>query len=195
MKQIKKIDGRRPSLRDRRTAKTKQAILESAQQLFASRGYAETGIREIAAGADVNSALIARYFGSKLNLFERVLRVSLDVSLFKEVPRETFGVTLAEIFCTAESDAAKVIPVLVFAAGDASARALVLEILEELVLTPLEEWFGGVEAEDRAAQLLMVVTSFFTFRLMLPIRPLEGRVSPGMFRWLAKSLQDIVDYK
>lgn len=187
------IHDKKPSVRDRRTAETKQAIMESAQLLFSSLGYAETGVRDIAAGANVNSALITRYFGSKLELFEAVLRNSLDVSLFQEVPRETFGTTLAEVFCSAESNAAKVIPTLVFAAGDTAARELTLRLLEELVLCPLREWFGGHEAEDRAAQLLMVVTSFFTFRLMLPIRPLQGRVSPGVRKWLAKSLQDIID--
>lgn len=55
----------RSSIRQIQTGQTKSAILEAAQRLFSSRGYSETGVRDIAAEAGVNPALISRYFGSK----------------------------------------------------------------------------------------------------------------------------------
>ena len=43
--------------------------MEAAEQLFAERGVRAVSIRDIAAAAGVNSALIAYHFGSKEELF------------------------------------------------------------------------------------------------------------------------------
>lgn len=44
-------------------------LLDAAEELFASRGYADVGIREIADRAGVNLALIKYHFGSKKHLY------------------------------------------------------------------------------------------------------------------------------
>jgi AcrR family transcriptional regulator len=51
-----------------------EALIESATELFAERGTEGASVREIAAGAGVNHALVFRHFGSK----ERLVRVVLD---------------------------------------------------------------------------------------------------------------------
>ncbi len=48
-------------------------ILEAADTLFGRRGYDGTSMRDIAAAAGVNKALVFYYFGNKDKLFERVL--------------------------------------------------------------------------------------------------------------------------
>ncbi|MFN8244879.1 MAG: TetR family transcriptional regulator [Ferruginibacter sp.] len=45
-------------------------IMESAEALFAERGFAGTSVRDIADKADVNLAMISYYFGSKEKLLE-----------------------------------------------------------------------------------------------------------------------------
>jgi AcrR family transcriptional regulator len=57
--------GRRP----RDAAATKQALLGAAQSLFGQRGFEGATIREIGECAGVDAALIARYFGSKADLY------------------------------------------------------------------------------------------------------------------------------
>lgn len=52
---------------------TKETILESALKLFSSKGFEGTSVREIAADAGVNVAMINYYFGSKEKLFESVV--------------------------------------------------------------------------------------------------------------------------
>ena len=52
---------------------TKEKILRSAMELFASKGYEAVGIRDIARKAGVNSSLISYYFGGKANLYREVL--------------------------------------------------------------------------------------------------------------------------
>jgi len=45
------------------------ALLAAAQELFGQRGYEATTVREIGERAGVDAALIARYFGSKADLY------------------------------------------------------------------------------------------------------------------------------
>ncbi len=55
--------------RPRDAAASKQALLQAAQDLFGQRGFEQTTIREIGDRAGVDAALIARYFGSKADLY------------------------------------------------------------------------------------------------------------------------------
>jgi TetR/AcrR family transcriptional regulator len=48
-------------------------ILAAAEKLFAARGFSGTVIRDIAAGAKVNGAMIHYYFGNKEGLYRAIL--------------------------------------------------------------------------------------------------------------------------
>ena len=50
-----------------------QQILNVAEALFASKGFIGTSVRDIAAAAQVNVAMISYYFGSKEKLLQRLL--------------------------------------------------------------------------------------------------------------------------
>jgi len=56
--------GRRPGNTD-----TRESILMAAREAFAERGFDATSIRQIAAGAGVDPALVHHYFGAKDQLF------------------------------------------------------------------------------------------------------------------------------
>ena len=60
--------GRRPGNQD-----TRSAILESARNAFAEKGFDQSSIRAIAAAAGVDAALVHHYFGTKEKLFLAVL--------------------------------------------------------------------------------------------------------------------------
>lgn len=45
-------------------------IMESAEKLFAAKGFDGTSVRDIAESADINIAMVSYYFGSKEKLFE-----------------------------------------------------------------------------------------------------------------------------
>jgi AcrR family transcriptional regulator len=49
----------------KKAAQTRQRILERALHLFATNGYAETSMRDIAAAADCSLGLTYRYFANK----------------------------------------------------------------------------------------------------------------------------------
>jgi TetR/AcrR family transcriptional regulator len=52
---------------------SRTAILDAAERLFSVRGFAATTIKQIAAAADVNSALLYYYFADKETLYREVL--------------------------------------------------------------------------------------------------------------------------
>jgi AcrR family transcriptional regulator len=53
---------------------SKERLFSSAATLFATKGFREVSVREIAAHANVNSALVGYYFGGKRALFHEVYR-------------------------------------------------------------------------------------------------------------------------
>ena len=53
---------------------TEQKIIRAADNLFTQKGYAATKTREIADEAGVNLALLNYYFGSKENLYKKVVQ-------------------------------------------------------------------------------------------------------------------------
>ena len=55
--------------RSRDAAASKDALLQAARTLFGQQGFEGTTIREIGERAGVDAALIARYFGSKADLY------------------------------------------------------------------------------------------------------------------------------
>lgn len=60
----------------------KQTIIDAAMELFAEKGFEGTSIRELAAAAGVNIAMVNYYFGSKEKLFEAM--VEQKASYFRE---------------------------------------------------------------------------------------------------------------
>jgi AcrR family transcriptional regulator len=57
---------------------TKARIVDTATTLFAKKGFAATGLRELANEADVNLAMINYFFGSKKGLLKDILDTFFD---------------------------------------------------------------------------------------------------------------------
>jgi AcrR family transcriptional regulator len=52
-------------------------IIETAEKLFAEKGFKGTSVRDIAEEADINVAMISYYFGSKVKLMEAIFEVRI----------------------------------------------------------------------------------------------------------------------
>ena len=85
--------GRRPG-----PSRTRDAVLAAAREEFAQRGFDATTLRQIAARAGVDPAMIAHHFGSKQQLVLASLRVPFDpaaeVASVLDGPREELGARL-----------------------------------------------------------------------------------------------------
>ncbi len=71
----------------RRSDGTRAAILAAARHRFAEHGYERTTIRAVAADADIDPAMVMRYYGSKDRLFEAALKIDLRLPDLRETPR------------------------------------------------------------------------------------------------------------
>ena len=70
----------RPTDRSRASGQeTRRRILAAADDLFSARGYEDVTVRDIAAAADADPALVIRYFGSKNELFLLVRQPDLEL--------------------------------------------------------------------------------------------------------------------
>lgn len=58
---------------NRRGERTREALLDAAEQLFAEKGFHGVTVRAIARQAGADPALVAYYFGGKQELFDSVL--------------------------------------------------------------------------------------------------------------------------
>jgi AcrR family transcriptional regulator len=63
----------RPGSRAEQRRRTEARILDAATQVFVSAGYERTTIRAVASAAGVDAGLVMHYFGSKQELFRRVI--------------------------------------------------------------------------------------------------------------------------
>src|SRR5258708_31897494 len=81
----------RPAARKRDADATRAAILEAANVHFARSGFDGAYLRDIAADAGADAALINRYFGGKDGLFAAALKDSIGPNTTAELDRNHFS--------------------------------------------------------------------------------------------------------
>ncbi|MEE6179171.1 TetR/AcrR family transcriptional regulator [Mycobacterium sp. 050134] len=90
--------GRRRPGRPAGVSDTRERILASARELFASKGIRNTSVRAVAAAAGVDSALVHHYFGTKEKLFAAAVHIPIDpmdvIGPLRAVPTEELGYRL-----------------------------------------------------------------------------------------------------
>jgi len=179
--------------RSRDAARTRDLILRAGQKLFAQKGYATTGVREVAAEAGVNLALVQRYFGSKAGLLRASLEDLLNVEAIIQGDRADFGIRAVSMLLQAGS-VPNPVAIMALAMADESARDLCRGLLPRNVILPLAAWLGGEDALARAAQLNLLWTGFITACYLLTVEPLaEGQIATTTRIWLERTTQAIAD--
>jgi AcrR family transcriptional regulator len=87
-----------PNSRAEQRRRTEARILDAAARGFLTAGYERTTIRAVASAAGVDAGLVMHYFGSKLELFRRVIDAAPvpGVSGAPEQAAEQIHATLAD---------------------------------------------------------------------------------------------------
>ncbi len=171
---------RAPRRRD--AAATRAAILEAAQAQFAQAGYDRAALRDIAAAAGADVALIKRYFGGKEGLFTEALKASIRPEPLRDWDRAAFPREVAAMMAGpppgddahGHEGRAHSFQFLLRAATSPTTAPLLNVAVQERFLAPIAEWLGGDDAQARARVLAGAFIGFLVERLIRG-EPLAGR--------------------
>src|SRR3954466_9674777 len=64
---------------EKRSDRTKAAILRATRKRLAAQGYDRMTIRAVAADAGIDPSMVMRYFGNKAQLFDAALDIDLNL--------------------------------------------------------------------------------------------------------------------
>jgi AcrR family transcriptional regulator len=80
---------------EKKSDRTRAAILAAAKERFGTDGYERATIRAIAADAAIDPAMVMRYYGSKEKLFAAAADFDVRLPDFGDVPTEQLGEAMA----------------------------------------------------------------------------------------------------
>jgi AcrR family transcriptional regulator len=156
---------------------TRAAILDAGKAQFARLGYDRTLMRDIAAEAGVDVALIKRYFGGKEGLFTAALKASFRPDRLLAWDRRTFASEIATMMADGphvDEERAHSFQFLLRAATSPTTAPLLNVAIQERFLGPIRDWLGGDDAPARARVLAATFIGFLVERLIRD-KPLAGR--------------------
>ena len=192
-----KRTGRRPGATD-----TREQIAAAAQSLFAELGYERTTFRRIAADAGVDPALVVHFYGSKEDLFRKVMELPEAISdalvRVAEVPDEEKGRRFAELIVAAlENPATR--PVVLGRIRSASSHPEAAALVRETVTRDLSRLTSAItddRPETRAVLIGAQVVGLALARYIVRVEPLASLpasevvdlIAPTFQRYLAEPL-------
>jgi len=175
------------------SAATRAALLAAARALFSEAGYEHVGVREVAARAGVNAALVSRYYGSKRGLFAAAVAESFTVGDLLVGDRATLGDRLARYLAGRRRAGFDPTLVVLRSAASPEAGPLLREALDLQVVRPLAAWLGGPDAEARAGLVVALLFGVAVSRDVLGVAPLGADRADTLAAFLGPPLQRLVD--
>ncbi len=181
--------------RPRNAEATRTAILNAALERFSRESYDDVGMRDIARDVGVDAALVSRYFGSKEELFERVLESCDSGSELTNGDRATFGARVAHevVFEPKRETKLKGLLILLRSIGSAKASEIARSRAQTRFYGPLADWVGGPDGIVRARLAAAFIMG------MAISRDVTGgfNMTPAQCRTMAdrmaRMLQDVID--
>lgn len=192
--------GRRPGISGAR-----ERILEAARHRFAEYGLDGASMRDIAAEAGVDPALIHHYFGTKQRLFVAAVELPFDMRrlapMLVDGPAAQTGERFIRLFLSIWEDPRTQRPlkgVLRSAITDQGAADLIRETLVVRIMGPLVESLGVPDPELRITLVASQMLGFALLRYVLAVEPLASAdletivraYAPTFQRYLLEPLQE-----
>ena len=178
--------------RKRDAEATRAAILAAAKAQFARSGYDRAALRDIAAEAGADVALIKRYFGGKEALFTEALKASFNPDRLALWDRATFAQEMAVMMAGgahADEDRTHSFQFLLRAATSPTTAPLLNVAIQERFLAPIRDWLGGDSA--RARVLAATFIGFLVERLIRG-EPLRGAEREAFIAHAAAVFEQLV---
>lgn len=189
---VKKADGnvRRP----RGAAATRCAILAAAKLEFCRRSYDHVGVRDIAARAGVNAALVNRYFGSKPKLFAAAYAGTFQLQALLRGDRATLGERLVRHVMRRRTPQGGDALLLLFrSATSEHALPMIRRALAARFVRPLAESLGGRNAHERATLIAAQLLGLATLSAVLRMPALGRSRTEAVVRRVAPVVQRYID--
>ena len=185
------------TIKRRNAEASRAAILGAARKLFARSGYDGVGLREIAMEAGVTAMLVNRYFGSKEQLFAKIL---------EDVTAQSFILTPEALASDdlAQSMAASLVAItkpgnspldgfsmMMHSLGNKDAVRIARRNVEQGRQKELVALLKGPKAQERAAVILALVAGFQVMRQTVGLSALVKADPDAMTNILAGVLQQL----
>ena len=185
------------------TSDTRDRILTNARELFARNGIGKTSIRSIAAAADVDSALVHHYFGTKEQLFAAAVHIPVDPMLvigpMREAPIDELGLTLPSLLLPlwdSEMGSAFLATLRSLLAGDGVGliRSFLQDVIAVEIGSRVDEppGSGRIRVQFVASQLVGVVMARYILELepfaSLPVEQIAETIAPNLQHYLTGEL-------
>jgi AcrR family transcriptional regulator len=175
----------------RRSDATKAAILAAAREHFAASGYQAATIRAIAAAADIDPALVMRYFGNKEGLFAAAAEFDLRLPDLSALPRKEVGEALVEHFFERwEGD--ETLMALLRTAVTNEAAAARMQAIFATQMAPLIARLCGeprAAAASRAGLIATQILGLALCRYVLKLPPVVGLKRAEIVRRVGRTVQ------
>ncbi len=181
--------------RRRDAAATRADILDAAKRAFTRQGYDQIGVREIAADAGVDPALVIRYFGSKDGLFAEAVGQKFDLSPLFTGDRSAIGERLARSTLAKKPYADGFDPMLALlrSAPSEEPGRLLRAAIDDGFVRPLAAVIGGEQAEIRAAMVASVLLGLLVGRSVIKTDALVRAGDEELVAVVAPVLQRIIN--
>jgi AcrR family transcriptional regulator len=176
-----------------KSERTRAAILAAARDLFARVGYDRTTVREIAAEARADPALVIRYFGSKEGLFARAVEIDLRLPNFTAAPKRALGVSIAAHFVMLWEDPRTGDPLKILLRASCVNEEASAKIAEIFVTQVAPALGRGAIAKERAALVASLLLGVALARYVLKLPPLATMKPADLVGLLASALGCLVD--
>jgi len=145
------------AVRRRDSVATRQALLDAARELFGTKGYDGTSLREIGERAGVDASLVARYFGNKVALYSATLEAEGSIDDGSE-DRTDLEALLRRLLLRVDSRGmGPIMQALSESDVDPEIRRSAREHMQRRVLGPLTERMRqeGVDLPELRAELVL----------------------------------------
>ena len=129
---------------------TADAIRAAAGRLFPEKGYVGTSVRDIAAEAGCDPALVIRHFGSKEQLFLEVMQLDSDTQPLALGPLDTLGERFIGYVLDASDHVRPTFLALLRASESEAVAPRVREMHNTAFVAPLAARLTGPDASLRA---------------------------------------------
>lgn len=152
---------------------TRARLLQIARSHFAAFGFENTTMRKVASEADVDAAMIIRYFGNKETLFAEAASLELSLPNLNALPRDRVGEEIIRHFMRrwegSQSDDLLQVLIRCAATNEAAANRM-RDIFREQVATMVAAIAPSDEVDRRAGLVASQILGLAFCRYVLALR-------------------------